>query len=122
MPTHILLVEDSELVSAALRILFEESGYHVTVAASVADAIHAACASVPDVMLLDLGLPDADGLSVLEALSDRGVDLPVTVALTGTDDPVVRARCIAVGCREVLLKPVPARELVGCVARYSSGP
>jgi DNA-binding response OmpR family regulator len=117
--THILLVEDSDLVSAALRILFEEHGYRVTVVTSAADAIHHVSAAPPDLMLLDLGLPDANGLTVLEALADRGVELPVTVALTGTDDPATTAKCLDWGCREVLVKPVPARELVGRVARYA---
>ena len=121
MAAHILLVEDSDLVSAALQILFEESGYRVTIAASAADAIHAATTTAPDVMLLDLGLRDADGLSVLDALLDRGEVMPLTVAVTGTDDPAVTARCLDRGCRAVLIKPVPPRELVARVAVLLAG-
>jgi DNA-binding response OmpR family regulator len=114
---HILLVEDSDLVSAALRVLLEAHGYRVTVAASAADAISAACEVRPDLLLLDLGLPDAHGLTVLEALSDRGIFIPAMVALTGTDDPATTARCLECGCRDVLLKPVPVRELVDRVGK-----
>ena len=119
MTPHILIVEDSDLVSAALRVLFEEHGFRVTVATCVADAIDIACAATPDLMLLDLGLPDGDGLSVLETLRARGLPIPATRALTGTDDRGTTTRCMACGCREVLLKPVPPRELVRRVTEYA---
>ena len=109
---HILLVEDSALVSEALRVLFEETGHRVTVAASAAEAVETVVADSPDVMLLDLGLPDADGLTVLESLRARGVAIPMTVALTGDGDDATVARCRAAGCKEVLLKPVSPRELI----------
>ena len=115
MGPHILLVEDSALVSDALRILFEETGHHVTVAASAAEAIAAATASRPDVMLLDLGLPDADGLTVLEALAPRGLAPRSTIALTGDGDDATIARCRAAGCDLVLLKPVSPGVLLGKV-------
>lgn len=112
---HILLVEDSELVTAALRVLFEETGHRVTVAASAAVAIEAATSDWPDIMLLDLGLPDEDGLAVLDALAARGERIPVTIALTGDGDDATVRRCIERGCREVLLKPVAPRELLARV-------
>ena len=106
MGPHILLVEDSTLVSDALRVLFEETGHQVTVAATAAEAIAAASGTRHDVMLLDLGLPDADGLTVLDALTPRGLAPRRTIALTGDGDDATVARCRAAGCHEVLLKPV----------------
>src|SRR5207237_1171652 len=61
---HVLIVEDNELVTNALRILFEETGRRVTVAHSVAEAVHAGANDPPDLLLLDLTLPDGDGLEV----------------------------------------------------------
>lgn len=119
MSRHILIVEDSELVSAALRLLFEEHGFRVSVADCAADAIALASAGAPDLMLLDLALPDGDGLTVLETLRDRGLPIPTTVALTGSDDPGTTARCLACGCRELMLKPVAPRELVRRVTEYT---
>ena len=106
MGPSILLVEDSTLVTDALRILFEETGHQVTVAATAAEAIRAATGARHDVMLLDLGLPDADGLTVLDALAPRGLAPHRTIALTGDGDAATVARCRAAGCHEVLLKPV----------------
>lgn len=100
------------LVTGALRVLFEETGHRVTVAGTAAEAIAAATAERPDIMLLDLGLPDADGLTVLEALTPRGLAPLQTIALTGDGDAATVARCHAAGCNSVLLKPVPAMALL----------
>jgi DNA-binding response OmpR family regulator len=111
-PAHVLLVEDSEIAASALRILLEAHGYRVTIAASVADAVRAGLADPPALLLLDLTLPDGDGLGVLEALRAGDVTPAATVALTGDDAPATIDRCMRAGCTEVMLKPVPARELV----------
>ena len=109
---HVLIVEDNELVTDALRILFEETGRRVTIAHSVADAVTAGESDPPDLILLDLTLPDGDGLDVLRSLSSRGIQPKVTVAVTGRDDPGVRERCAKAGCTEVILKPMPTKELL----------
>lgn len=112
MAIRILVVEDSTLISGALRILFESSGYEVDVAETAGDAVTAGIALPPDVLLLDLTLPDADGLSVLTQLRLHDVDPALKLAMTGHDDAATHARCLAAGCDEVLIKPVPARELL----------
>jgi CheY-like chemotaxis protein len=109
---HVLIVEDNDLVSNALRVLFEQTGRRVSIAATVADAISVASADRPDLMLIDLTLPDGDGLTILEALRRDNRQPKVAVALTGHDDPAVAERCAALGCADVLLKPVPTRELL----------
>ena len=94
MGAHVLVVEDSALVVGALRVLLEDAGYRVSTAATVRDALDAAAAAPPDVMLLDLTLPDGDGLAVLERLAAASSAPRVTVAVTGRDEPEVRARCL----------------------------
>ncbi len=107
-----LIVEDNELVTGALRILFEETGRRVTVAHSVAEAVSAGEKDPPDLLLLDLTLPDGDGLEVARSLAQRGVHPKATVALTGRDDQASRERCTAAGCTAVMVKPVPSKELL----------
>jgi len=115
---HVLIVEDNDLVSGALRVLFEQTGRRVSIAGTVADAISVASADRPDLMLIDLTLPDGNGLAILEELQ-RVNRLPrVAVALTGHDDPELAARCAELGCSEVLLKPVPTRDLLRRVERW----
>jgi len=109
---RVLVVEDSILISSALRILLEANGYDVVVAGTANDAVEAAAASPPDVMLLDLTLPDGDGLSVLDDLKARNAKPRVTLAMTGHDDDITHARCMAAGCTDVLLKPVPINDLL----------
>lgn len=112
MAKRVLVVEDSILISSALRILLEANGYDVLVAGTANDAVEAAATSHPDVMLLDLTLPDGDGLSVLDDLKARNAKPLLTLAMTGHDDDITRARCMAAGCTDVLLKPVPINDLL----------
>ena len=107
-----LIVEDNELVTDALRILFEETGRRVTVAHSVADAVKVGESDPPDLLLLDMRLPDGDGLDVALSLTRCGVVPRATVALTGQDDPAVAKRCVAAGCSAVMVKPVATRDLL----------
>ncbi|HTE47656.1 MAG TPA: response regulator [Gemmatimonadaceae bacterium] len=112
---HILIVEDNELVTSAMRILFESADRRVSVAHSVAEALGTGTADPAALVLLDLTLPDGDGLSLVEPLQAAGCR--VVVALTGHDDRETRVRCIAAGCADVFVKPVPARQLLADSAR-----
>jgi two-component system response regulator TctD len=105
-----LLVEDSDLVTGALRLLLENAGYRVSTADSVGAALVVTQGEPPALTLLDLTLPDGDGLSLVAPL--HGAGCKTVVALTGRDDPETRDRCLAAGCAEVLVKPVPTRELL----------
>lgn len=116
MKPRVLLVEDSEMISGALRVLLESGGFDVTLATSAAAAAEWSAAVPPDVMLLDIGLPDGDGLSVISTLESRGLKPGVTYAMTGHADPETRARCLAAGCDDVLIKPVPVQELLRIVS------
>ena len=113
---RVLLVEDSEMINGALRMLLESGGFDVTLATSAAQACAWPGDEGPDVMLLDIGLPDADGLSVIESLAARGVRPGVIYAMTGHADSETRDRCLAAGCDAVLLKPVPVQQLLRIVS------
>ena len=109
---HVFVAEDNELVSGAMRVLFEETGHRVTTAPSIAATVAAASADPVDLLLLDLGLSDGDGLQVLAQLRMLDAMPRISVALTGREEPEIVARCREMGCADVLLKPVPARELL----------
>jgi len=119
-------VEDDECISEPLVRVLRAEGFDVTHLAEGSVALEHVERTAPDLVLLDLTLPDGDGLAVLAAAATtataRGT---VFVALTGRDDPATRERCLAAGCADVLVKPVPARELVArsraLLARDSAG-
>ena len=117
MSTRLLIVEDSQLVTEAFTILFTEAGYEVASAGTVADGIAHGTSESVDVMLLDLTLPDGHGLEILEALRARGSLPRVTLAMTGHNDPATREKCLAAGCAEVMLKPVPIGGLLRRIER-----
>jgi two-component system KDP operon response regulator KdpE len=116
---HILIVDDSADVTGALRVLFEETGNDVSVASSIREAVAVASERAVDVMLLDLTLPDGDGLSVLDTMRSKSVEPRVTAALTGRAEPEIAARCKAAGCRAVLVKPVPIAELLTRIREWT---
>jgi DNA-binding response OmpR family regulator len=109
---RILIVEDSPLVTDAFSILFRESGYDVDVAGTIAEAVDVATARQFDLILLDISLPDGDGLDVLQQLRQRKALPKATLAMTGHGDSRTRKRCLDAGCAEVFLKPVPISELL----------
>ena len=117
----VLLVDDSTMVTDALRVLFESTGHRVAVAADVSSAIDACAVALVDVMLLDLSLGSEDGLDVLPVVREAGTAPRVTYAMTGHDDPATRRRCLDAGCRDVLVKPVPTRELLRRVSEAAGG-
>lgn len=117
---RVLVVEDHALVTEAMTILLEADGHEVRCATTVAASVASALEWPPDVMLLDITLPDGSGLEVIQRLRDAGAPVPVTIALTGHDDDRVVSSCHDAGCRDVLLKPVPARLLQQHVRRWAS--
>ncbi len=104
------------MINGALKLLLESGGFDVTLATTAAEAEAAGSDIRADVMLLDISLPDADGLSVLEALDAKGMRPATTFAMTGHGDTATRERCMAAGCDGVLLKPVPVQQLLRIVS------
>ena len=108
------------MINGALKLLLESGGCAVTLATSVAEAIAWEEATPPDVMLLDITLPDGDGLEVIGGLQRRGLRPATTYAMTGHSDPATHNRCIAAGCSDVLIKPVPVHQLLRIVSSHQA--
>ena len=108
---RILLIEDNRDARQMLRTLLELGGHRVDDAGDAKAGMHIAVTSVPDVVLVDIGLPDLDGYEVatrLRTLLGGSVRL---VALTGYGDDETRRRAIAAGFDEYLVKPVAPETL-----------
>jgi DNA-binding response OmpR family regulator len=106
---QVLLVEDDAAIRTALTRALREHGHVVTSLASGMPALAAAVEQKPDVILLDLGLPDVDGADVLSML--RAVsDIPVIVA-TARDDESEMVRLLDIGADDYVIKPFTAGQL-----------
>jgi two-component system, chemotaxis family, CheB/CheR fusion protein len=79
---RILVIEDDPDVGGLLREVLEHEGYEVTMVATAEQAVSSAQAALPDLITLDLKLPDADGWSVLERLRAAGVAVPPVVVVS----------------------------------------
>ena len=109
-PHVILLEDDAELRSLVIRGLHEE-GFEVTAAASAAEALRQIEDSDPDALVIDIGLPDADGRDVVQALRAEGIGAPV-IFLTARDALPDRLAGFAAGGDDYLTKPFAFAELV----------
>ncbi|MDF5797140.1 response regulator [Pseudomonas aeruginosa] len=107
---HVLLTEDDDLIASGIVAGLNAQGLTVDRVASAADTQALLRVARFDVLVLDLGLPDEDGLRLLQRLRQQGVDLPVLV-LTARDAVTDRVAGLQAGADDYLLKPFDLREL-----------
>ncbi len=109
-PASILLVDDEVSIQRTVALFLRSRGYHVEVAASGADALRRVMAQPPDLMVLDLGLPDIDGVEVCQRVRGKSA-LPIVVlsARTGESDKV---NALELGADDYLTKPFAPEELI----------
>lgn len=109
----VLVVDDDPDIRAALRDLLGDNGYLVVESATGADVVDLCAQHQPDVVLLDLGLPDMSGLDLLTVLVEMAA-APVIV-LSGRSGEADRVVGLELGADDYISKPFSARELVARV-------
>jgi two-component system OmpR family response regulator len=111
-PARLLVVDDEatilELLSGSLRL----AGFEVVMAASGAEAVRAAASSRPDLVLLDVMMPDGDGFETLRRIRSGGSEVPV-IFLTARDEVTDRVRGFKEGGDDYVTKPFSLDELLG---------
>jgi DNA-binding response OmpR family regulator len=105
----VLLVEDDPRVRRVLHLALQDEGYAVVEAATGDDGLRALAGAAPDVVLLDLMLPDTDGFAVCRRIR-RESDVPVIMVTARTDSHDVVAGLEA-GADDYVTKPLVAKEL-----------
>jgi two-component system OmpR family response regulator len=110
-PTSAGVCEDDDELRGVLRSALEREGLTVRATASGTEAVRAFGAEPPDVLVLDIGLPDADGRDVCQALRARGVTSPV-LFLTARDALPDRISGFHAGGDDYLTKPFALAELL----------
>lgn len=120
----ILVVDDEPDLRFLAQVALESEGHQVLTAANGADALAAVEVEVPDVVLLDVVMPEVNGWEVLDRFKahlDERISTVRVIMMTsrGTDDDVARGGVS--GAVRYLIKPVPAEELISTVAEVLSG-
>jgi two-component system response regulator MprA len=106
----ILLVEDDQELRALVRRGLEEEGFAVSGASTGAEAMERISAQAPDALVIDVGLPDADGRDLCQALRAQGIQSPV-LFLTARDALTDRLAGFGAGGDDYLCKPFSLAEL-----------
>ena len=105
--TTILVVEDYEDTSLAMRLALEDQGYHILEAADGEQAVEVAARERPEIILMDLNLPKLDGFDATRRIrSNPELSGAIIVAVTAYPDADHRARALAAGCNAYVTKPI----------------
>jgi two-component system, OmpR family, KDP operon response regulator KdpE len=108
--TRVLVVDDEPQILRALRINLRVRNYEVHIAATGAEALEVAGRYPPDLVILDLGLPDLDGVEVIEGL--RGWTKAPIIVLSGRADSVDKVEALDAGADDYVTKPFGVEELL----------
>ena len=103
----ILVVEDYEDASLAMRLALEDQGYRILEASDGAQAVEVAARERPDIVLMDLQLPVLDGLAATRRIrANPELRDTVVVAVTAHNEGDYRAQALAAGCNAFVSKPI----------------
>ncbi|MBK9038007.1 MAG: response regulator transcription factor [Bdellovibrionales bacterium] len=114
--TRLLLVEDDHQIAKALGINLGLSGYSVSVAHTVADALSKVANEEFQVFLLDINLPDGNGIDLCHEIRALGNEKPVLFLSAKTDEETV-VKAMNIGAEDYIRKPFGVEELKARIAR-----
>lgn len=110
MPTRVLVVDDDVEMTDLLKIVLEPNAFEVSAANSGQEGVELAQQMCPDVIILDLLMPDMDGWQVCSEIR-KFSQVPILV-LSAVNKPNLAARALDSGADDFLLKPMPSGVLI----------
>ena len=111
--TRILIVDDEPAIRRFLKASLETEGFQIVAAETAAQALKEAAQAKPDLMILDLGLPDQDGIEVIRQVRAAGA-LPIIVLSVRNDEPG-KVAALDAGADDYMVKPFGVEELLARV-------
>jgi len=115
MPTKILVIDDDVAITELMSMLLRTHGFEVFTTNFGAEGIRLTAEKMPDVVLLDLMMPDQDGWQVCKSI--RGFsNIPILI-LSAINDPSIVASVLDAGADDFLVKPVPSGVLVAHIRK-----
>jgi DNA-binding response OmpR family regulator len=115
MTTKILVIDDDTAVTDLLSALLRSQGFDVTAMNSSTDGLNTARQAQPDLIILDLMMPEMDGWEVCRAV--RAFSQVPIIVLSALNDPSMVASVLDAGADDYLTKPTPSRILVAHINR-----
>lgn len=117
---HVLIVDDEPLILASTRLVLRSAGFRVTTTDSGNEAVAIAGDEMPDLILLDIMMPEVDGWETLGRLREdpRTNRIPVVI-FTAREHTRGRQLAREMGARDYLQKPFEAEQLIELVHRYA---
>ncbi len=112
-PAHILVVEDEASIAEVVSLYLKRAGYSVQIASDGKQALNILQKQIPDFVILDLMLPQMDGLSLTRWLRDRS-NVPI-IMLTARREEIDRIAGLEMGADDYVVKPFSPQELVSRV-------
>lgn len=119
LPLDVLVVEDSPVNQLVVSLMLQKLVSKVRLAANGLDALTLVEEQLPDLILMDMRMPEMDGLEATRRLRAQGVTIPI-VALTANAMAEDKASCLAQGMDDFLAKPITLARLRECLARHFS--
>lgn len=108
--SRVLVCDDEPQILRALKVVLRDAGFEVTAAATAQEALDAASVRPPDAAIIDLVLPDGDGVEICKQLRSWS-EMPIIV-LSAVDDEEQKVRALEAGADDYVTKPFGPRELV----------
>jgi two-component system KDP operon response regulator KdpE len=105
----VLIIEDEKAISSFLKVILENKGYQITVTETAGDGL-SALSKMPDIIILDLGLPDRDGMEIIPEIREWSQIPIIIVSARGREKDKVLA--LDIGADDYLTKPFCAEELL----------
>jgi two-component system KDP operon response regulator KdpE len=114
MSQRILVIDDEPQIRKFLRISLSANGYEVSEAENAIKGIDAALATNPDLLIVDLGLPDMEGHEVISLVRDQGIEVPIIV-LSVRSQEMDKVEALDRGANDYVVKPFGVAELMARV-------
>ena len=116
---RVLVVDDNEANIHLVRFILEKHGFEAIEATNGAEGVELTIKESPDLVLLDIQLPDIDGLEVVRRIraSEADSEIPI-IALTSYAMPGDREKVLAAGCNGYIVKPIDVKTFIVEIEKY----
>jgi len=115
--SKILIVEDNEKNLYLMKFILEKNGHETISAVNGEDGVAAATQGEADIVLMDIQLPDIDGLQAVRRIRASGSDVPI-IAVTSYAMAGDREKALDAGCNGYITKPINPRTIIAEVEKY----